>query len=129
MITAKFIIITGPGDVYGFARKFNRPGYNCPEAFKWDQDVAKYTNAIINEGNKCTIVTQSQIVVNQFLIALKRDELKVEDVAIYFIKRPDMLIDDEDTTIVKMDVKQYGRIRKPEPGFFEQNTSDLRDLL
>ena len=124
-----FIIITGPGDCCAFAKTFNRPAYNCPEAFKWDRDVAVNTKEIIEEGNRCTIVTQSEIVVHQFLIALKKNKLKVEDISFYFIRRPDLQTDDSSPLIERLELAQKGRILRPCSELFQQLSDDLTELL
>ena len=122
MSCAKFIIISGPSASYGKVNALeNRTLYNCPEAYKWDKHVAEYTNHIIDKGEKCAIITQSDIVINQFLIRLKKNRLLVEDVAIYFC--------DEDAEVHTLDVKQHGRIRKAPRGFMEQYRDDLCALL
>ena len=122
MSTAKFIIISGPRASYSKVNaEENRTLYNCPEAYKWDKHVAEYTNHIIDKDEPCTIITQSDIVINQFLIRLKNNRLNVEDVEMYFIN--------EDNEVEKLDVKQHGRIRKAPSGFMEQYRNDLRELL
>ena len=128
-VNSTFIIITGPGDCCTIAKTFTRPAYNCPEAFKWDRDVAAHTNAIIEEGNRCTIVTQSEIVVHQFLIALKKNKLKVDDISFYFIWRPDMQIDDDSPIIERLNLAQKGRILRPCAELFQQHSDDLTELL
>ena len=122
MNSTKFIIICGPSASYGKVNALeNRTLYNCPEAYKWDKHVAEYTNHIIDKDEKCAIITQSDIVINQFLIRLKKNCLLVEDVAIYFC--------DEDAEVHTLDVKQHGRIRKAPSGFMEQYSEDLVNLL
>lgn len=122
MNTAKFIIISGPRASYSKVNADeNRTLYNCPEAYKWDKHVAEYANHIIDKDEPCAIITQSEIVINQFLIRLKNNRLKVEDVEMYFIN--------EEDEVEKLDVKQRGRIRKAPSGFMEQYRDDLRDLL
>ena len=122
MSTAKFVIITGPYASYEKVNALeNRTLYNCPEAYKWDKHVAKVTNHIIDEDKPCAIITQSDIVINQFLIRLKNNRLNVEDVEMYFIN--------EDNEVAKLDVKQHGRIRKAPSGFMEQYRNDLTALL
>lgn len=122
MSTAKFIVISGPCASYGKVNALeNRTLYNCPEVFKWDKHVAEYANHIIDKDEPCAIITQSDIVINQFLIRLKNNRLNVEDVEMYFIN--------ENNEVEKLDVKQYGRIRKAPPGFFEQYGNDLDALL
>jgi hypothetical protein len=122
MSTAKFIIISGPCASYSKVNaEENRTLYNCPEAYKWDKHVAEYANHIIDKDEPCAIITQSDIVINQFLIRLKDKELKVENVEMYFIN--------EDNEVEKLDVQQHGRIRKAPAGFMEQYREDLRELL
>ena len=122
MSAAKFIVISGPSASYEKVNALeNRTLYNCPEAFKWDKHVAEYTNHIIDKDEKCAIITQSDIVINQFLIRLKRKNILVEDVEMFFC--------DEEGEVCKLDVKQHGRIRKTPPGFMDQYRDDLRDLL
>lgn len=122
MSTATFIIITGPRASYEKVDAIeNRTLYNCLEAYKWDKHVAKIANYIIDKNESCAIITQSDIVINQFLIRLKNNRLNVENVEIYFINA--------DNEVEKLDVKQHGRIRKPVPGFFEQYRDDLKALL
>ena len=122
MSTAKFIIISGPSASYEKVNALeNRSLYNCPEAYKWDKHVAEYTNHIIDKDEKCAIITQSDIVINQFLIRLKNNRLNVEDVEMYFIN--------EENEVKKLDVKQRGRIRKAPSGFMEQYRDDLTALL
>lgn len=122
MSTAKFIVISGPCASYEKVNALeNRTLYNCPEAFKWDKHVAEYANHIIDKNEPCAIITQSDIVINQFLIRLKNNRLNVEDVEMYFIN--------EENEAEKLDVKQHGRIRKAPPGFFEQYGNDLDALL
>lgn len=122
MSTAKFVIITGPYASYEKVNALeNRTLYNCPEAYKWDKHVAKVTNHIIDKNEPCAIITQSDIVINQFLIRLKNNRLNVEDVEMYFIN--------EDNEVAKLDVKQHGRIRKAPSGFMEQYRNDLTALL
>lgn len=122
MSTAKFIIISGPYASYERVNALeNRTLYNCPEAYKWDKHVAKITNHIIDKNEPCAIITQSDIVINQFLIRLKNKGLNVEDVEMYFIN--------EDNEVEKLDVKQHGRIRKAPSGFMEQYREDLVALL
>ena len=122
MSAAKFIIISGPSASYEKVNALeNRTLYNCPEAYKWDKHVAEYTNHIIDEDKNCAIITQSNIVINQFLIRLKNNRLLVEDVAMFFC--------DKDGEVYNLDVKQHGRIRKSPPGFMEQYSEDLRALL
>ena len=122
MRKGKTFIISGPSASYGKVDALeNRTLYNCPEAYKWDKHVAEYANHIIDKDEKCAIITQSDIVINQFLIRLKNNRLLVEDVAMFFC--------DEDGEVCKLDVKQHGRIRKTPPGFMEQYRDDLRDLL
>ena len=118
----KFIIISGPSASYEKVNALeNRTLYNCPEAYKWDKHVAEYTNHIIDKDEKCAIITQSEIVINQFLIRLKKNRLLVEDVEMYFIN--------ENNEVEKLDVKQHGRIRKAPSGFMEQYREDLTALL
>ena len=122
MSTAKFIIISGPCASYSKVNaEENRTLYNCPEAYKWDKHVAEYANHIIDKDEPCTIITQSDIVINQFLIRLKNNRLNVEDVEMYFIN--------EDNEVEKLDVQQQGRVRKAPSGFMEQYRNDLRELL
>lgn len=122
MSTAKFVIITGPYASYEKVNALeNRTLYNCPEAYKWDKHVAKVTNHIIDKNEPCAIITQSDIVINQFLIRLKNNRLNVEDVEMYFIN--------ENNEVAKLDVKQHGRIRKAPSGFMEQYRNDLTALL
>ena len=122
MSTAKFIIISGPRASYSKVNaEENRTLYNCPEAYKWDKHVAEYANHIIDKDEPCAIITQSDIVINQFLIRLKNNRLNVEDVEMYFIN--------EDNEVEKLDVKQHGRIRKAPDGFMEQYSNDLDTLL
>lgn len=122
MSKAKFIIISGPCASYDKVNALeNRTLYNCPEAYKWDKYVAKITNHIIDKDEPCTIITQSDIVINQFLIRLKNNRLNVEDVEMYFIN--------ENNEVEKLDVKQHGRIRKGPSGFMEQYREDLVALL
>lgn len=122
MSTAKFIIISGPCASYEKVNALeNRTLYNCPEAYKWDKHVAEYANHIIDKDEPCTIITQSDIVINQFLIRLKNNRLNVEDVEMYFIN--------ENNEVEKLDVKQHGRIRKGPSGFMEQYREDLVALL
>jgi len=122
MSTATFIIISGPRASYEKVNALeNRTLYNCPEAYKWDKHVAEYANHIIDKNEPCAIITQSDIVINQFLIRLKNNRLNIENVEMYFIN--------EDNEIEKLDVKQHGRIRKAPPGFFEQYGNDLDALL
>lgn len=121
MNTAKFIIISGPRASYGKVNAFeNRALYNCPEAYKWDKHVAEYTNHIIDKNEHCAIITQSNIVINQFLIRLKNKRLNVKNVEMYFIN--------EDNEIEKLDVKQHGCIEKAPDGFMEQYKDDLNAL-
>ena len=122
MSTAKFIVISGPCTSYDKVNALeNRILYNCPEAYKWDKHVAEITNHIIDKDGPCTIITQSDIVINQFLIRLKNNRLNVEDVEMYFIN--------ENNEVEKLDVKQHGRIRKAPSGFMEQYRDDLKALL
>lgn len=122
MSTAKFIIISGPRASYGKVNALeNRTLYNCPEAYKWDKHVAEYVNHIIDKDEPCAIITQSDIVINQFLIRLKNNRLNVENVEMYFIN--------EDNEAEKLDVKQHGRIRKAPDGFMGQFRDDLNALL
>ena len=122
MSTAKFIIISGPYASYEKVNALeNRTLYNCPEAYKWDKHVAKVTNYIIDKDEPCAIITQSEIVINQFLIRLKNNRLNVENVEMYFIN--------ENNEVAKLDVKQHGRIRKAPSGFMEQYSEDLNALL
>lgn len=122
MSTAKFIVISGPCASFEKVNALeNRTLYNCPEAYKWDKHVAKITNYIIDKDEPCAIITQSNIVVHQFLIRLKNNRLNVEDVEMYFIN--------EENEVEKLDVKQHGRIRKAPPGFFEQYGDDLDALI
>ena len=122
MGTAKFIIISGPCASYSKVNALeNRTLYNCPEAYKWDKHVAKIANHIIDKDEPCAIITQSDIVINQFLIRLKNNRLNVEDVEMYFIN--------QDNEVGKLDVKQHGRIRKAPSGFMEQYRDDLIALL
>ena len=122
MSTATFIIISGPYASYERVNALeNRTLYNCPEAYKWDKHVAKVANHIIDKNEPCTIITQSDIVINQFLIRLKNNSLNVEDVEMYFIN--------EEDEVEKLDVKQHGRIRKAPSGFMEQYRKDLTALL
>ncbi len=122
MSTAKFIIISGPYASYERVNALeNRTLYNCPEAYKWDKHVAKIANHIIDKNEPCAIITQSDIVINQFLIRLKNKGLNVEDVEMYFIN--------EDDEVEKLEVKQHGRIRKPPHGFMDQYRDDLVALL
>lgn len=122
MNSVKFIIITGPSASYSKVNaEKNRTLYNCPEAYKWDKHVAEYANHIIDKNEPCAIITQSDIVVNQFLIRLKNNNLSVEDVEMYFIN--------ENNEVEKLDVKQHGRIRKAPSGFMEQYRDDLTALL
>jgi hypothetical protein len=122
MNSVKFIIITGPTASYSKVNaEENRTLYNCPEAYKWDKHVAKVANHIIDKDEPCAIITQSNIVVNQFLIRLKNNKLNVEDVEIYFC--------DENSEVEKLDVKQHGRIRKAPDGFMQQYMEDLTALL
>lgn len=122
MNIAKFIIISGPCASYDKIGNFEkRTLYDCPEAYKWDKHVAEYTNYIIDGNEPCAIITQSDIVINQFLIRLKNNFLDVKDVEMYFIN--------ENDEVEKLDVKQHGRIRKAPSGFMEQYREDLRALL
>ena len=122
MNSAKFIIISGPAASYSKVNaEENRTLYNCPEAYKWDKHVAKVTNYIIDKDEPCAIITQSNIVVNQFLIRLKNNKLNVEDMEIYFC--------DENNEVQKLEVKQHGRIRKAPDGFMQQYMEDLTALL
>lgn len=122
MSTATFIIISGPCASYEKVNALeNRTLYNCPEAYKWDKYVAKIANYIIDKNEPCAIITQSDIVINQFLIHLKNNRLNVENVEMYFINA--------DNEVEKLDVKQHGRIRKAPSGFFEQYGDDLDALL
>ena len=122
MNTAKFIIISGPYASYEKVNALeNRVLYNCPEAYKWDKHVAEYANYIIDKDELCAIITQSDIVINQFLIRLKNNRLNVEDVEMYFIN--------ENNEVEKLDVKQHGRIRKAPSGFMEEYREDLQALL
>lgn len=122
MSTAKFIVISGPCASFERVNALeNRTLYNCPEAYKWDKHVAKVANHIIDKDEPCAIITQSDIVINQFLIRLKNNRLNVADVEMYFIN--------EDDEVEKLDVKQYGRIRKAPNGFMDQYRDDLRELL
>jgi hypothetical protein len=122
MSNAKFIIITGPTASYSKVNaEENRTLYNCPEAYKWDKHVAEYANHIIDKDEPCAIITQSDIVVNQFLIRLKNNKLNVDNVEMYFIN--------EDNEVEKLDVKQHGRIRKAPDGFMQQYMEDLMALL
>lgn len=122
MNSAKFIIISGPTASYWkVSHEKNHILYNCPEAYKWDKHVAEYTNHIIDKNEPCAIITQSAIVINQFLIRLKNNRLNVEDVEMYFCNL--------DGEVEKLDVKQYGRIRKAPRGFMDQYRDDLTALL
>jgi predicted ATPase len=122
MSTAKFIVISGPYASYERVNAIeNRTLYNCPEAYKWDKHVAKIANHIIDKDEPCAIITQSDIVINQFLIRLKNKELKIENVEMYFIN--------EDNEVEKLDVQQHGRIRKAPNGFMDQYRDDLCALL
>ena len=122
MSTAKFIIISGPYASFERVNALeNRTLYNCPEAYKWDKHVAKIANHIIDKDEPCAIITQSDIVINQFLIRLKNNLLNVADVEMYFIN--------EDDEVEKLDVKEYGRIRKAPRGFMDQYRDDLTALL
>ena len=122
MNNAKFIIIAGPTASYSKVNaEENRTLYNCPEAYKWDKHVAEYANHIIDKNEPCAIITQSNIVINQFLIRLKNNKLNVEDMEIYFCN--------ENNEVEKLDVKQHGRIRKAPDGFMQQYTEDLMALL
>lgn len=122
MSITKFIVISGPRASYSKVNaEENRTLYNCPEAYKWDKHVAKVANHIIDKDEPCAIITQSDIVINQFLIRLKNNRLNVEDVEMYFINAED--------EVEKLDVKQHGRIRKAPSGFMEQYRDDLVALL
>lgn len=122
MNLATFIIISGPGASYNkIGNLEKRILYNCPEAYKWDKHVADDTKHIIIANEPCAIITQSEIVINQFLIYLKNNLLDVKDVEMYFVN--------ENNEVEKLDVKQHGRIRKAPPGFFEQYGNDLDALL
>ena len=122
MSAAKFIVISGPCASYERVNALeSRTLYNCPEAYKWDKHVAEYANHIIDKDEPCAIITQSDIVINQFLIRLKNNRLNVENVEMYFIN--------EDNEVEKLDVKQHGRIRKAPGGFMEQYRNDLTALL
>lgn len=119
-MNAIFTIYTGPGlenEVFASTNKI----YDYPEARLYDKKVAKVTKEIIAKNEDCLILTQSEIVINQFLIKLKNNELNVENVKMCYI--------DENGEDTVLDVKQHGRIRKAPPGFFEQYRDDLRDLL
>lgn len=122
MNIAKFIIISGPCASYNKIDGLEkRTLYDCPEAYKWDKHVAEYANYIIDRNEPCAIITQSEIVINQFLIRLKNNLLDVKDVEMYFIN--------ENNEVEKLDVKQHGRIRKASSGFMEQYRNDLTSLL
>ena len=122
MSIAKFIVISGPYASFERVNALeNRTLYNCPEAYKWDKHVAKITNYIIDKDEPCAIITQSEIVINQFLIRLKNNRLNIEDVEIYFIN--------ENNEVERLEVKQHGRIRKTPSGFMEQYREDLTALL
>lgn len=119
-MNAIFTIYTGPGlenERFVTVNKF----YDYPETKLYDKKVAEVTKEIIAKNEDCLIFTQSEIVINQFLIKLKNKELNVENVKMRYI--------DENGETIDLDVKQYGRIRKVPQGFFEQYQDDLRDLL
>jgi len=122
MNTTKFIIISGPYASFERVNALeNRTLYNCPEAYKWDKHVAEYANHIIDKDEPCAIITQSEIVINQFLIRLRNKRLNVKDVEMYFIN--------EDNEVEKLACFQHGRIRKAPSGFMEQYRDDLEALL
>lgn len=119
-MNAIFTIYTGPGlenEIFGTVNKF----YDYPETRLYDKKVAEVTKEIIAKNEDCLILTQSEIVIHQFLIKLKNNELNVENVKMRYI--------DENGETIDLDVKQHGRIRKAPSGFFEQHRDDLRDLL
>lgn len=119
-MNAIFTIYTGPGlknEIFSTVNKF----YDYPEARLYDRKVAEVTKEIIAKNEDCLILTQSEIVIHQFLIKLKNNELNVENVKMRYI--------DENGETIDLDVKQHGRIRKAPLGFFEQHRDDLRDLL
>lgn len=119
-MNAIFTIYTGPGlenEIFSTANKF----YDYPETRLHDRKVAEVTKEIIAKNEDCLILTQSEIVINQFLIKLKNNELNVENVKMRYI--------DENGETIELDVKQHGRIRKAPPGFFEQYRDDLSALL
>lgn len=119
-MNAIFTIYTGPGlenEIFGAVNKF----YDYPETRLHDRKVAEVTKEIIAKNEDCLILTQSEIVIHQFLIKLKNNELNVENVKMRYI--------DENGETIDLDVKQHGRIRKAPSGFFEQHRNDLRDLL
>lgn len=124
----RYIFVTGPG-AYSRRRIANyfppeddRVLVVNPENGKWDKHVAEFVNKnILDKDGKFLVITQSQIVINQILIRLKNNALKVDDVAIHFMN--------EDGECVRCDVRQHGRIRKAPSGFFEQYTNDLDALI
>ena len=119
-MNATFTIYTDPGlenEIFNTVNKF----YDYPEARLYDKKVAKVTKEIITKNEDCLIFTQSEIVINQFLIKLKNNELNVENVKMRYI--------DENGETIDLDVKQHGRIRKAPRGFMEQYREDLMALL
>lgn len=130
MSEPKFVIITGPGASFSTVNALeNRTLYNCPEAYKWDRHVAKYANEILDKDEPCAIITQSDIVLHQVLIRLKQKRLSVTDVAVYFCQTPDMVYDEDEPLIVKVELTERGRCKKAHPDFFAQYMDDLDELL
>lgn len=119
-MNAIFTIYTGPGLENKIFNTLDKV-YSYPETMLYDKKVAEITKRIIANNEDCLIRTQNEIVINQFLIKLKNNELNVENVKMRYI--------DENGEIINLDVRQHGRIRKAPPGFFEQYRDDLRDLI
>lgn len=76
-------------------------------------------------GVQLMIETHSDHIINGLLVAIRKQQIKVENTKIYFFNRDEK----EQTRITDIPVSSDSRIRNPPIGFFDQITKDRKFLM
>ncbi len=76
-------------------------------------------------GVQLMIETHSDHIINGLLVAIRKQQIKVENTKIYYFNRDEK----EQTRITNIPVSSDSRIRNPPIGFFDQITKDRKFLM
>jgi predicted ATPase len=76
-------------------------------------------------GVQLMIETQSDHFINGLLVAIKKQQIKVDNTKIYYFDRNEQ----QNTRITNIPVSTDSRIRNPPTGFFDQITNDRKFLM
>ncbi len=76
------------------------------------------------ESKQFLIATHSEHILFEFLNALARKEISLDDIVIYYFKNEKGI-----SEITKLNIDEYGRVEGGLPGFFEQNIRNVIDYL